>query len=131
MIFDDLEELETWPEQEDTRLLAVGWLGASIGRIRVPSSNFLDALFLACLDTVQQTRGFHPCSFCEQTIFDGPIRASRMGRTTSLGSAEVWVPVDGNIVYAAPDLIYHYVETHHYAPPEEFVSAVLAKYGRN
>ena len=30
-----------------------------------------------------------------------------------------------NRIYAAPNLIYHYVAVHHYSPPEEFVEAVL------
>jgi len=29
------------------------------------------------------------------------------------------------VVYAAPDLIYHYVVEHHYCPPDEFIQAVL------
>ncbi len=28
-------------------------------------------------------------------------------------------------VYAAPDLIYHYVVAHHYRPPDEFIQAVM------
>ena len=28
-------------------------------------------------------------------------------------------------IYAAPNLIYHYVAEHHYAPPQEFVDALL------
>jgi len=29
-------------------------------------------------------------------------------------------------VYIAPDLVVHYIEAHRYAPPTEFVEAVLA-----
>jgi hypothetical protein len=27
-------------------------------------------------------------------------------------------------VYAAPNLIYHYIEVHHYKPPDEFLNAL-------
>jgi hypothetical protein len=40
------------------------------------------------------------------------------------GSAEIRVVGVGR-VYAAPDLIGHYVEAHGYCPPEEFIAAVL------
>jgi hypothetical protein len=47
----------------------------------------------------------------------------------SLGSAEIRVPGSGGRIYAAPDLIYHYVEAHGYRPPDEFVEAVMATAG--
>jgi hypothetical protein len=43
-----------------------------------------------------------------------------------LGAAEVWVPsVDGDVVFVAWTLVYHYVETHGYGAPESFVASVL------
>ena len=42
-----------------------------------------------------------------------------------LGSAEIRVVSDEGQLYAAPNLIYHYVASHNYAPPSEFVRAVL------
>lgn len=32
----------------------------------------------------------------------------------------------GDVAYAAPELIAHYVEEHNYVPPAAFVQAVLA-----
>jgi len=32
----------------------------------------------------------------------------------------------GGITYAAPDLIYHYIRAHDYAPPEQFTAALRA-----
>lgn len=42
----------------------------------------------------------------------------------TLGGAEIRVIGDEDI-FAAPDLIYHYVADHHYLPPDEFVNAVM------
>ncbi|MCB9148107.1 MAG: hypothetical protein H6641_05050 [Caldilineaceae bacterium] len=41
-----------------------------------------------------------------------------------LGSAEIRVFFN-EIVYAAPNLIYHYVIVHAYKPPDAFIEAVL------
>ena len=30
------------------------------------------------------------------------------------------------VIYAAPDLIYHYVKEHRYLPPTDFINAVLS-----
>ena len=40
-------------------------------------------------------------------------------------TSDVFVPGDG-FLYVAPTLIVHYVEGHQYAPPDEFVRAVIA-----
>jgi len=42
-----------------------------------------------------------------------------------LGSAEIRVISGQGQLYAAPNLIYHYVVSHNYSPPPEFVLAVL------
>ncbi len=41
-----------------------------------------------------------------------------------LGSAEIRVFGNGGKIYAAPNLIYHYVTVHGYKTPDEFVSAL-------
>ena len=41
-----------------------------------------------------------------------------------LGWAEIRVFGDDGKVYAAPNMIYHYVTAHHYKPPDEFVRAL-------
>lgn len=41
------------------------------------------------------------------------------------GGQNVIVPAE-TCVYVAPELIVHYVEAHQYAPPQEFIAAVLA-----
>ena len=41
-----------------------------------------------------------------------------------LGSAEIRVFADGGAIYAAPDLIYHYMVVHRYKPPDQFISSL-------
>ncbi|MET9513441.1 hypothetical protein ABZX62_34205 [Streptomyces flavidovirens] len=73
---------------------------------------------------VQQTRGYHFCPWCAARLL-GLVGARD---NCPRGSAEIRVIGEG-VVYAAPELITHYVEAHGYAPPAEFVRAVLASSG--
>lgn len=41
-----------------------------------------------------------------------------------LGSGEIRVFNSAGDVFAAPNLIYHYILQHHYRPPDEFLRAV-------
>ena len=56
------------------------------------------------------------------------MKVSRHGRETRLGSAEMTVKGKDGKIYAAPNLIYHYMAAHDYDPPKEFVEALLAAY---
>lgn len=53
--------------------------------------------------------GVHTCEFCGNVHRGGQF-----------------VVPSGDRLYYAPDMIDHYVETHGYAPPPEFIEAVLA-----
>jgi hypothetical protein len=53
--------------------------------------------------------GWHTCELC------GTFRAS----------GNFGVPGD-RVLYVAPEMVAHYVETHRYAPPDAFIDAVLA-----
>ncbi|MGE7389935.1 hypothetical protein ACQKM2_31090 [Streptomyces sp. NPDC004126] len=66
----------------------------------------------------RQTRGFHSCPFCASRVFGSRVSHPQ-------GSAEIWV-MGGDVAYAAPELIAHYVEAHNYLPPNAFIQAVLA-----
>ena len=46
------------------------------------------------------------------------------GEAHKLGAAEIRV-LGKDDIFAAPDLIYHYVRDHNYMPPAEFVEAVM------
>jgi hypothetical protein len=52
--------------------------------------------------------GFHTCEFC------GEAR----------GYGNFGVP-HGDVLFVAPEMIAHYVEAHRYAPPSEFIEAIL------
>lgn len=108
---------------------AVGWLDAQHGFER---GVFEQELFakLARLSAKPQnkTRGYYPCPFCADSFSGGYLRGVPIeldGRTVHLGSAEIHV-IGNGVVYAAPDLIVHYVDRHGYLPPREFLDAVAA-----
>ncbi|MEM6281319.1 MAG: hypothetical protein AAF787_03925 [Chloroflexota bacterium] len=73
-----------------------------------------------------QTRGLHLCDICEgkstQRVISLPGDNSKF---MYLGTAELWLPSeDGSTIYAAPTMIYHYIEAHDYLPPEDFIEAI-------
>jgi hypothetical protein len=101
------------PEEERAGTVNIGWLDR---RHPFPTwetgEDFRAKLLKLCKLRVKQARGFHACDLCT-------------GRDKPRGSAEVRVPGAGR-VYAAPELVYHYVVAHGYKPPGEFIAAVLA-----
>jgi hypothetical protein len=46
-----------------------------------------------------------------------------------LGSAEIRVQGADGTLYAAPNLVIHYMTAHHYCPPEEFCRAAARTAG--
>jgi len=119
---------------------AVGWLSCEHEfEIVPPSEELLDLLWQYCKIRVVPMRGFHRCEFCPSAVsraHDLPSlmaalksdgighRATRNGEELLLGSAEIRVFGQSGVIYAAPNLIYHYVLIHHYNPPDEFVRAM-------
>jgi hypothetical protein len=99
----------------------VGWLGSAHAFERAdPSDETLDRLWRFCKISVAQTRGMHDCEFCR----DESHFVTRGDETLLLGSAEIRVFSRSGEIYAAPTLIYHYVKSHHYRPPDEFLRAL-------
>jgi hypothetical protein len=68
-------------------------------------------------------RGYHLCDLCGATK---PIKFKVDGGEVVLGDAEMHIS-QGAKVFAAPNLLVHYIVTHEYQPPEEFVKAVLGR----
>ena len=101
------------PEEEPAGTVNIGWLDR---RHSFPTgettAEFRAKLLGICQRGVKRTRGFHTCDFCK-------------GQDKPHGSAEIRVFGDDR-VYAAPELVYHYVMAHGYRPPEEFIAAVMA-----
>ena len=127
MYFDDLSQYQYMQkplELSDHPILCVGWLDAnkqfSKGNV---SEEFLDRIWVFCCHPVLYTLGFHQCPFCKEPSFG--IHVRRGDKETDLGSAEIWILGQNGIIYAAPDLIYHYIVGHDYQPPDEFIQAVI------
>lgn len=124
--FEDLSDYSYYPGGVRSGTVNVGWLtkGHSF-RTSPPSSQLLDLLWEYCRVSVVQMRGIHECDLCNPSK---PVVASRKGGPLLfLGSAEIRVFAEDGRIYAAPTLIYHYVRTHNYVPPEEFVHAVTSQ----
>ena len=101
----------------------VGWLTADVDFPTLSlDSQFVDRLWRFCKVSVGQTRGFHKCELCSSR--EAHV-ARRDGEELLLGSAEIRVVSSQGRLFAAPNLIYHYVASHNYSPPPEFVLAVL------
>ncbi len=109
-----------WPSMR-----AVGWLESThtYTQGEVPI-DCVDQLARFCMDPALTTLGRHVCDFCHD-IWAGVLAVP--GRPPRpLGSCVIWVFDAADVVYTAPDLIYHYVTTHHYQPPSVFLSALMS-----
>ncbi|HEY9839423.1 MAG: hypothetical protein ACAI44_00540 [Candidatus Sericytochromatia bacterium] len=57
--------------------------------------------------------GWHDCELCQQV------------GNSAAASGNFGVPA-GGLLYVAPEMIVHYVETHDYLPPQAFIAALMA-----
>jgi hypothetical protein len=98
-------------------VLNVGWLDASypVSTGIVPG-DFVQILKRLTEMPMHLHRGVHTCQFCLNHP-DAPPATHGNGQIRVAGTDGIW--------YAAPVLILHYVQVHHYKPPEEFITAVL------
>ena len=115
-----------WDARPNT--INIGWLDKA-QRFEEGSTDeeIVQRLWKFCECSVAQTRGFHLCNLpgCEnRSELLGPIRAIRGPVALKLGSAEIRVFGRDGKIYAAPNLIYHYVVEHGYRMPDEFVLAL-------
>lgn len=119
--YTDLSEYIYSKENLHLNALNIGWLDNehtySLGET---SEKFIDRLFEICCSPISKSRGWHPCPFCKEY----PVKAQRKDRALILGAAEIKVQ-GKNAIYISPDLIYHYVVSHKYHPPKEFVDSVI------
>lgn len=100
----------------------IGWLGASPDFPQMdPDEGLLDLVWNYSKISVAQTRGIHQCEYCSARRSDV---AQRHGEMRLLGSAEIRVISGTGAIYAAPDLIYHYMAVHRYKPPDQFIIAL-------
>jgi hypothetical protein len=147
MMFEDLTPYVYYYEGEQPRPLNVGWPDRSLPFAKGETTDdFKERLFALCENPVKGLRGFHCCMFCVEEsgilkecegleenarwdrLEDGgdldQVTEQREGRVFYLGAAEIRVTAKDANVYAAPNLILHYVLKHRYKPPEEFIRAV-------
>lgn len=109
-----------------TNVYNIGWLSRDhIFPLGEVSQVWLDKLVSLILTRgigfIYVERGIDKCSFCKESV-DIPLSD---GRSISLGISEVWIPSSlTDKVFAAPDLIYHYIAEHRYKPPDEYLNAV-------
>ncbi len=102
--------------------LSVGWLdrrrpfptGQIAPQLLERLLSFCEEPAVVCPFVAQQ-----PCPLCGQRI-----TLSLNGRLFPLGWAELRA-IGAEDIYAAPTLIYHFIEAHHYQPPAAFIQAVL------
>ncbi|GAB3936641.1 hypothetical protein [Micromonospora vulcania] len=114
---------EPWP---DVPLLNVGWLDSSHPFVTgVAPDGLLPALTELATVRVCQTRGYHYCELCVRDLGDDARDAVRQG-LIARESAEFRVR-GRDVVYAAPQLMTHYVAAHEYLPPPEFCAAAVAR----
>ncbi|MGC5286703.1 hypothetical protein [Micromonospora sp. DT231] len=112
---------EPWP---DLPLLNVGWLDAAHPfPTGAPPDGLMPALNDLAKTRAHQTRGYHFCEICIRDMGEDAREAIRLG-VIARGSAEFQVQGNG-VVYAAPQLLLHYVSAHEYLPPAEFCAAAL------
>ena len=107
----------------DVRQQNVGWLAADQEFMRRKSPDaLLDRVWGYTALSFMETRGRHLCEFCGA---QESRTSERNGEQLRLGSAELRVLSPTGEIFAAPNLIYHYMAVHDYSPPEPFIDAVM------
>lgn len=102
----------------------IGWLSKDHSYEEGAVSNlFIDKLLEITRVSIGQSRGYHICDLCKAQ-YSGPLKFEVGSETLRLGSAEIRVFGKNGEVFAAPNLLIHYVRDHGYLPPREFVEAV-------
>ncbi|WP_449343591.1 DUF7919 family protein [Streptomyces yaanensis] len=75
------------------------------------------------------SRGWHSCTLCPEYT-EHTATSARAGFAYRLGHAEIRAVSDDGVLYAAPNLIIHYVVDHLYGLPAEFIDAVRSEVRR-
>lgn len=103
----------------------IGWLSPAHNfQKSIPSQEFLEKLLKFCAYSYSLARGVHYCELCSKYNEDS-FEVAYNGKSITLGAAEIRAIGINQVIYCAPNLIHHYVRDHNYAPPAEFVEAIL------
>lgn len=124
--FEDLDEYHGCHDEEVLGLapLGVGFLhrkqtfatGTTPGKVVLKLATYL-------LAPVCGRPKAMPCPLCGKRV-----TTEIDGEEIVLGSAEIRILGDEDI-YAAPDLILHFITDHHYRPPQQFIDVVRKSVG--
>jgi hypothetical protein len=120
----------TYGDAPEPDMIAIGWLDASepFTTGSVPSE-FVERLRILCRDhEVNRTRGWHYCNLCPPSPgpeLPRPVAVDSPEGEFYVGHSEIRVVGPSGTRYAAPQMIIHYVETHEYKPPDDFIAGVL------
>jgi hypothetical protein len=97
---------------------AIGWLSDKYPfPVGDTPPQFVARLKKFCL---RWRRGLEPLAW---GMFMGPHRCELCRKYFASGN--IGIPA-GDVLFAAPEMVAHYVKAHRYAPPAEFVAAVLS-----
>lgn len=122
--YKDLTPYE-YGECYNDKTVNIGWIDDvhpySKGKI---TDEFIFFLWEYIKYPINRTRGvYHNKRLDSQKTFH---IAHYEGYHITLGDAEIRVvDIENDVIYAAPNLVLHYIITHQYLPPEQFVNAVI------
>jgi hypothetical protein len=112
--FADLSPCSYFGQEHAEFLRAVGWLerehSFTTGSVDDPVYRRLVELSRSPWEPAA-FMGIHGCELCQ-------YEPGQSGKTN------LFLPGDG-VIYVCPELITHYMNAHHYAPPPEFCQAVV------
>ena len=108
-----------------TNTVNVGWLDCQYDYPRGSvGDDFLYKLWGFTRLRLIRMRGFHKCNLCLSNT-TSPLTVTNGDETLFLGASEIRVFGGNGVIYAAPNMLYHYIKEHSYEPPKEFINAVL------
>ena len=121
----DLSVCDYFGLVDESRLLAVGWLER--GRVfptGLVEDRIVRRLAELAMDPWQPVLflGYHDCDLC--AVSAEPSEVVVEGGEVATGVSNIFVPAGELGVLVAPSLILHYIQEHHYRPPDAFLNAV-------
>jgi hypothetical protein len=123
--FEDLTPYTYYHSGIRDNTVNIGWLDIDYPYQRGEAPvEFSDKLWDFVKISLFRMRGFHICNLCPENELS-PLVIHKDGVDLKLGNDEIRVLGEAGKIYAAPNLIYHYVTEHEYQPPAEFIQAVL------
>ncbi|RDY26486.1 hypothetical protein [Lachnotalea glycerini] len=121
--YDDLSKY-IYFDREESNIFNIGWIeDNSFNRGKV-KEEFITRLWEYIKYPVNVGRSLYKNEYLDNKI--DTYTACYNGYQILLGAAEIRVMnLKKGVVYAAPNLIIHYILNHQYVPPEEFIEAVM------